>query len=231
LRYNHHKTHACKGKILAHILVLEDDQLFNETLEDFLEEEGYEVETAMDPYSALEMSYKHVFDLYLFDVNLPYENGFDLLEKLRHSGDTTPAIFLTSREDKVSMAEGFGKGADDYMKKPIDLDELLLRIQAVLRRQIRQERMDIGKFSLDTVAKTLYLNDEALDVTKKAIELMLLLVQAKGKVVSSDEIKNRLWAAGQNASDGALRVYVTQLKKYFPDNIANVRGVGYRWIG
>jgi len=215
---------------LVRILVLEDDQLFNETLEDFLEEEGYEVETAMDPYSALEMSYKHIFDLYLFDVNLPYENGFDLLQKLRQSGDTTPAIFLTSREDKGSLAEGFEKGADDYMKKPIDLDELLLRIQAVLRRQIRQERVVIGKYSLDTVAKILYLDGEALDVTKKAIELLLLLIQSKGEVVSSDEIKNRLWAAGQSASDGALRVYITQLKKYFHDNIVNVRGVGYRWV-
>jgi len=215
---------------LARILVLEDDQLFNETLEDFLEEEGYEVETAMDPYSALEMGYRYIFDLYLFDVNLPYENGFDLLEKLRQSGDTTPTIFLTSRNDKASLAEGFSKGADDYMKKPIDLDELLLRIQAVLRRQIRQERMSIGRYRLDTVAKILYLDRETLDVTKKAIELLLLLVQAKGEVVSSDEIKNRLWAAGQSASDGALRVYVTQLKKYFPENIVNVRGVGYRWV-
>jgi DNA-binding response OmpR family regulator len=214
---------------LARILVLEDDQLFNETLEDFLEEEGYEVETAMDPYSALEMGYRYIFDLYLFDVNLPYENGFDLLEKLRQSGDTTPTIFLTSRNDKASLAEGFSKGADDYMKKPIDLDELLLRIQAVLRRQIRQERMNVGKYRLDTVAKILYLDGEALDVTKKAIELLLLLVQAKGEVVSSDEIKSRLWAAGQSASDGALRVYVTQLKKYFPESIINIRGVGYRW--
>ena len=215
---------------MARILVLEDDQLFNETLEDFLEEEGYAVETAMDPYSALEMSYKYIFDLYLFDVNLPYENGFDLLEKLRQSGDTTPTIFLTSRNDKASLAEGFGKGADDYMKKPIDFDELILRIQAVLRRQIRQERMTIGEYRLDTVAKTLYLEEEALEVTKKAIELLLLLVQAKGEVVSSDEIKSRLWAAGQSASDGALRVYVTQLKKYFPENIVNVRAVGYRWV-
>jgi len=214
---------------LARILVLEDDPLFNETLEDFLEEEGYTVETAMDPYSALEMSYSTIFDLYLFDVNLPYESGFDLLEKLRHSGDTTPAIFLTSREDKVSLAEGFEKGADDYMKKPIDLDELGLRIQAVLRRQIRQDRMELGRYSLDTVAKTIYLEDTPLDVTNKAVDLLLLLVQAKGEVVSSEEIKSRLWAAGQQASDGSLRVYVTQLKKYFPENILNVRGVGYRW--
>ncbi len=215
---------------MARVLVLEDDQLFNETLEDFLEEEGYVVECALDPYSALELAYKHVFDLYLFDVNLPYESGFDLLKKLRESGDVTPMIFLTSRNDKDSLAQGFNIGADDYMKKPIDLDELLHRIKAVLRRQVRKERIHIGKYSLDTVAKILYFDNEALDVTQKAIELLVLLVQADGEVVSSDEIKNRLWAAGQSASDGSLRVYITQLKKYFPEAISNVRGIGYRWI-
>jgi DNA-binding response OmpR family regulator len=209
---------------------LEDDSLFNETLQDFLEEEGFSLGTALDPYSALELTYERNYDLYLFDVNLPYESGFDLLKKLRQSGDVTPTIFLTSRDDKASLTQGFETGADDYMKKPIDLDELLLRIQALLRRQVRKERMTVGEYSLDMVGKTLFHNNKELDVTKKAVELLVLLVQADGEVVSSDMIKNRLWAAGQNASDGSLRVYITQLKKYFPDAIVNVRGVGYRWL-
>ena len=212
------------------VLLLEDDQLFNETLQDFLDEEGFVLDYALDPYTALELTYKNIYDLYLFDVNLPYESGFDLLNKLRQSGDTTPTIFLTSRDDKASLKEGFETGADDYMKKPIDLDELLLRIAALMRRQIRNEKLIIGEYSLDMRSKTLYHGDEALDVTKKAVELLVLLFQAKGEVVSSDEIKNRLWAAGKSASDGALRVYVTQLKKYFSENIVNVRGIGYRWI-
>ena len=212
------------------ILLLEDDKLFNETLQDFLEEEGFDLDYALDPYSALELTYKHIYDLYLFDVNLPYESGFDLLHKLRQSGDTTPTIFLTSREDKASLTQGFESGADDYMKKPIDLDELLLRIAALMRRQVRNEKIIIGDYSLDMRSKTLFLEDESLDVTKKAVELLVLLLQSKGEVVSTDEIKNRLWAAGQNASDGALRVYITQLKKYFSEKIVNVRGVGYKWV-
>lgn len=215
---------------MVRILLLEDDSLFNETLEDFLEEEGFFLDTALDPYSALELTYERNYDLYLFDVNLPYESGFDLLNKLRQSGDVTPTIFLTSRDDKASLTQGFETGADDYMKKPIDLDELLLRIQALLRRQVRKERMTIGEYNLDMVGKMLFHNNEELDVTKKAVELLVLLVQADGEVVSSDTIKNRLWAAGQNASDGSLRVYITQLKKYFPEAIVNVRGVGYRWL-
>jgi len=212
------------------ILLLEDDKLFNETLQDFLEEEGFVLDCALDPYSALELTYKNIYDLYLFDVNLPYESGFDLLSKLRQSGDTTPTIFLTSREDKASLKEGYETGADDYMKKPIDLDELLLRISALLRRQIRSEKLTIGEYSLDMLSKTIYRDNEALEVTKKAVELLVLLLQSKGEVVSSEEIKNRLWAAGKNASDGSLRVYVTQLKKYFSEHIVNVRGIGYRWI-
>ncbi len=212
------------------ILLLEDDKLFNETLQDFLEEEDFEVDCALDPYSALELSYETIYDLYLFDVNLPYESGFDLLGKLRQSGDTTPTIFITSRDDKESLTHGFSVGADDYMKKPIDLDELLLRIAALMRRQIRQERIEIGKYTLDVIAKKIFLNNSEVDITKKAVELLVLLFQANGEVVSSDDIKNRIWAAGQNASDGSLRVYITQLKKYFSKNIVNVRGIGYRWI-
>jgi DNA-binding response OmpR family regulator len=212
------------------ILLLEDDKLFNETLQDFLEEEGFEVDFALDPYSALDLTYDNLYDLYLFDVNLPYESGFDLLTKLRDSGDDTPTIFLTSREAKESLAEGFNVGGDDYMKKPIDLDELLLRVLALMRRQVRKQTLSLGEYSLDLLSKTLLLDNKELDVTTKAIELLILLVKAKGEVVSLEEIKSRLWAAGQSASDGSLRVYITQLKKYFSSNITNVRGVGYRWV-
>jgi DNA-binding response OmpR family regulator len=209
------------------ILILEDDKLFNETLEDFLEEEGFEVAFAFDPYSALDFAYEEKFDLYLFDVNLPYETGFSLLKKLRDSGDSTPTIFLTSRDDKHSITEGFDVGADDYMKKPIDLDELLLRIRAVLRRKYRSDKIAVGEYTIDVIAKKLYHNSELLKVTTKAIELLLLLSNAKGEVVQIAEIEEQLWHSNEEVSLGAIRVYVTTLKKYFP-NIQNIRGVGYR---
>jgi DNA-binding response OmpR family regulator len=211
------------------ILILEDDKLFNETLEDFLEEEGFELHTALDPYTALDLAYEQKFDLYLFDVNLPYESGFDLLEKLRQADDVTPTIFLTSRDDKASLLEGFGCGADDYMKKPIDLDELLMRIYALLRREIRTEKMVLGGYTLDCTAKALYFNNQQLSVTSKAIELLLLLLLAKGEVVTMEEIESRLWHTNEEVSLGAVRVYIATLKKYFPLAIQNVRGVGYRF--
>jgi len=209
------------------ILVLEDDKLFNDTLEDFLEEEGFVVVTALDPYSALDLTYEQKFDLYLFDVNLPYETGFFLLKQLRDAGDLTPTMFLTSRNDKTSLTKGFDVGADDYMKKPIDLEELLLRINALLRRQTRVEKMNIGEYQLDIRSKELSLNGEVLKLGGKSIDLLLLLVERKGEVVSLQEIEEHLWHTNEEASAGAVRVYVTTLKKYFP-NIENIRGVGYR---
>jgi two-component system, OmpR family, response regulator QseB len=213
---------------LARILIVEDDKLFNETLEDFLEEEGYTVQCVLDPYSALDLSYENLFDLYLFDVNLPYENGFELLKKLRESGDDTPCIFITSREDKASLKEGFEKGGDDYIQKPVDLDELLLRVNAVLRRQIRKEVMTIGKYQFDILTKTLYEDDKALDISSKGAELLFVLLEGKGNVVTSEQIKERLWSTSEEASEGALRVYINKLKKYFPTQIHNIRGVGYK---
>ncbi len=213
---------------MRRILILEDDKLFNETLQDFLEEEGYSVDYALDPYTALDLSYENNYSLYLFDVNLPYENGFELLDKLRQSGDNTPCIFITSRDDKNSLKEGFKKGADDYIKKPVDLDELSLRVEALLRRQVRKQTIDIDAYQFDTISKILYKDNNIVELSSKGCELLLVLLEGRSKIVRLEYIKDRLWSSSQNASEGALRVYITQLKKYFPNRIENIRGVGYQ---
>ncbi len=214
--------------VAVRVLLLEDDKLFNETLEDFLEEEGFVVDAVLDPYSALDLSYENNYDLYLFDVNLPYENGFELLKKLREADDMTPAIFITSRDDKASLKEGFGQGGDDYLTKPVDLEELLLRMHAVLRRQSRSQIVKLGAYSYDTKRKVLYEGERAVELTQKASELLLILLEGQGRVVSLEEIKERLWSSAQQSSEGSLRVYIAQLKKYFPTQISNIRGVGYQ---
>ena len=210
------------------ILLLEDDKLFNETLQDFLEEEGFILDTVLDPYSALDLTYENKYDLYLFDVNLPYENGFELLGKLRSAGDMTPTIFITSRDDKASLKQGFTQGGDDYITKPVDLDELLLRINAILRRQTRSHIVHLGAYTFDILSKRLYEEDRVLEITQKASELLLVLLEGQGNIVPLVQIKERLWSSAEEASDGSLRVYVTQLKKYFPTQIQNIRGVGYQ---
>jgi len=210
------------------ILLLEDDKLFNETLQDFLEEEGFELDCVLDPYSAVDLTYENRYDLYLFDVNLPYETGFELLEKLRSSGDVTPTIFITSRDDKDSLVQGFTKGGDDYLVKPVDLDELLLRIDAILRRQVRRQMINIDNYQFDTSSKVLYHEGVSLELGPKSSELLLVLLEGQNNVVSMHKIKERLWSSAEESSDGALRVYVAQLKKYFPTQIENIRGVGYQ---
>jgi two-component system response regulator QseB len=213
---------------LASILVVEDDKGFNETLQDILLQEEYSVEGTLDPHTALEHCYQKHYDLYVFDVNLPYENGFQLLNKLRESGDETPCIFLTSREDKASLKEGFLKGADDYMQKPIALEEFLLRVKALLRRTLRNEHITIEAYTFDTQTKILYHQGSVVELGLKPATLLALLLEHKNEVVSTHTILSRLWSSAEEVSLGSLRVYITQLKKYFPTQIQNIRGVGYR---
>ena len=213
---------------MIRILVVEDDKLFNETLEDFLEEEGFSLHCVLDPYTALDFTYENNYDLYLFDVNLPYETGFKLLEKLRSSGDNTPCIFITSRNDKASLKVGFEHGGDDYVTKPIDLEELLLRIHAILRRQTRHEVVQIGLYEFDILTKKLFYQKKLVEVGFKVRELLYILLEGQGSIVTLEHIKSRLWSTSEEVSEGSLRVYIAQLKKYFPTQIQNVRGVGYK---
>ncbi len=212
------------------ILLLEDDRLFCETLADFLEEEGYSVDMVYDPYSALELSFAKQYDLYLFDVNLPFESGFDLLGKLREGDDTTPTIFITSREDKDSVLRGFDLGADDYIRKPVDLDELRARIKAVMRRKSGKEHIKIGEYEIDTVAKRVLKDGEEIELGRRLFDLLMLLHGARGKTVTTEQILLELWPRDKEASYGALRVYITRLKKLFGNRIENIRGVGYRFV-
>lgn len=209
------------------LLLLEDDRVLNATLKDFLEDDGYTVDSAYDPYSAFEMSYKKRYDCYLFDVKLPYESGFEMLSKLRASGDKTPAMFITSKNDTASLRLGFEVGADDYLKKPIDLDELSCRVHALLRRQSRDDKVNIHGHVFDIHSKKLFINDNELDLSIKAGQLLQVLIEANGRTVSSEEIKSSIWSSASDASDGSVRVYITQLKKYFGDNLENIRGIGY----
>ncbi|WP_456393820.1 response regulator transcription factor [Nitratifractor sp.] len=212
------------------ILLVEDDRLFNETLCDHLEEAGHKVCGIFDSRSALEACYKRNFDLYLLDINLPYEDGLSLLHSLRESGDETPTIFLTSREDHDSLLCGLRYGADDYLRKPVDLEELDLRIRAVMRRHHRVERYSVDGFEIDLERRKIYREGRELDLGRKVFDLMVLLLQAGGKVVTTEEIAASLWSTAEEASYGAIRVYVTRLKKFFGDRIENIRGVGYRWV-
>ena len=211
------------------ILVLEDDRLFNETLREFLEEEGYEPVGVYDARTAMDRCYHRRFDLYLLDINLPMDNGLSFLRSLRESGDETPAIFLTSRDDRASLIEGLKVGADDYLKKPVDLEELALRIRANIRRNQGPGRYEIDGYLVDAGRFRILRGEEEIELGRKPFELLLLLLKSGGETVTTERIASSLWPTAQEASFGAIRVYVTQLKKLFGNRIENIRGVGYRF--
>jgi len=209
------------------ILLLEDDRLYSETLKDFLEDEGFSVDIALDPYSAYDLAYENSYDLYLFDINLPFESGIEALKSLKNGGDNTPTIFITSRDDKNSLVEGFNAGADDYIKKPIDLDELLLRVKAVLKRNSRVSQENLGdEYILDRESKDLLKNGKPLKLGFKLYLLLELLVDNSSKAVSYEEIYYKLWGKDE-PNQATIRVYMVKLKKLFPNAIEAVRGYGY----
>ena len=215
------------------VLILEDDLLLGETLEDCLEIEGFAPKRFTESKSALEACYNNIFGLYLLDINVPGVNGLEFLQLLRQSGDETPAIYITSAKDTQTLVRGFESGADDYIKKPFDLEELTCRIKAVLERRgsLKEEIKIDDTFRIDLRQKLLYEGSNELMLNPKDFELLVLLVQNRGKVVTKEAIAKRLWSASEGIHEGALRVYVNNLKKIFgKDSIENIRSVGYRFV-
>lgn len=213
------------------ILLLEDDTLLSETLEDFLSEEGFKIDQAFDGEEVLELNYESNYDLYLFDINVPKINGLELLQQLRDTGDNTPAIFLTSYKDKETLKEGFVCGADDYLTKPVDLDELLLRIHSLLKRCGKQ--LDIIELSSNMTfnpqSRRLIQDNKDMNLPIKVITLLELCLENRGQIITKDMIVNRLWSTSEEYSEGSIRVYINNLKKVLgKESISNVKGIGYK---
>lgn len=216
---------------MSRILVVEDDPLFAETIEDFLEESGHSVALAGSGERALDLNFREKFDLYLLDINLPGMAGTALLKELRESGDRTPALFLTSHTEKTMLVTGFRSGCDDYLTKPVDLDELALRVQALLRRSGKSsERIQVGQGRWFLPEENLVETDEGKEALEPmAGKLLGLLVANLGKTVTWEMIEEALYPAGGTPSPGAVRVYVAKLKKLLgTDRVVNIRGIGYR---
>lgn len=216
---------------MSRLLLLEDDRLFAHTLEDFLQEEGFEVCLAHEGAQALELAQDKRFDLFLLDINVPGPSGIEVLRRLRSDHNEKPALFLTSHSHKETLLDAFGAGADDFVGKPVDLDELLMRIQALLRRnRTLPALVDLGGgFFYDLGRNLLALNEKEQTLPRKCAELLGLLVQNLGKTVTMEMIEEALYDYNEMPSFGSVRVYISQLKKVLgADRISNLRGIGYR---
>jgi len=216
---------------MARILLLEDDNILSETLFELLEEEGYGVELVSDGNSVLEITQQHSFELMLFDVNVPDYNGFELLSMLRVSGNQTPCIFLTSLSDIASLSKGFEVGADDYLKKPFDFDELLVRIGAVLRKSFASVENEISYKNLMYKIATNELYSKGgklLPLAPQEQKILSLFFKNIGETVAKNDFLYELGSDG-DSSEGALRVYIAKLRKIGLE-IQTIKGIGYRLV-
>ncbi len=215
------------------ILVLEDDKLFAQTLQDFLEESGFKVTLAHDAHEALAKKYFHNFDLCIFDINVPYQNGIDLFVSLRESGDQTPTIFITSYKDTETLKECFSQGCHDYLKKPIDLDELYCRIENIFRYMHPEgEKVYLSEECyFDTLSRTLYQDGQEVKVPGKVILLLELLISNANKIVTKDQIIDYLWSTSDEFSEGSIRVYINRSKKFMEkDKLQSIKRIGYKFV-
>ena len=217
--------------MLTKVLILEDDLLLGETLVDLLEDAHMEVIHVTNGQMALDTIYEQKFDLYLLDINVPLIDGVTLLKELRDANDDTPTIFLTSHKEKDMMKSSFLSGADDFVTKPFDSDELLFRINALLKRSKKIDIECIGKLCHDEVHQAILYDGEELDLAKKEYQLLLLFMNHANKTVTKELIINELWSFADLPSDGAVRVYINRIKQLLPNiNIENIRGVGYKFV-
>lgn len=203
------------------ILLLEDDEILLKTLKELLELEGYEISLAKNGNIALDLSFVNDFDLYLLDVNVPFLNGFDFLKELRDSGDETPAFFITALSDIDSFSLGFKIGADDYIKKPFDFDELIIRISSKLKVDKNIIKYNGSQYSFkDNILKK---DNCIVDIPHIDKEIFALFLKNIGKIID----KNRIFDIMDKPSDLALRVHISKIKKLLSVHIINIRGVGY----
>lgn len=204
------------------ILLLEDDEILAQTMLQILKEEDYDVTLAYDGEEVLEATYTNKFDLYLFDINVPLLNGFDTLKLLREANDTTPAFFITALLDIKSTLEGFNCGCDDYIKKPFELEELIVRIQAILKR--KNPVIKYKNISFDLLQRRVFKDDIEVSLGNVEKDIFSLLIRNISLTISKDEFFDYM----NRPSDTALRVVISKLKKILDLNITNTKGIGYK---
>ena len=210
------------------ILLLEDDKVLSETLIELLENEEFVLTHVEDGEMALDATFLREFDLLLLDINVPFLNGFELLQSLRESGNTTPAIFITALTDVASLSRGFEVGADDYIKKPFDFDELLIRINALLRKSYKSytQTIELNEFSFHIEKDELYKENEFVKLAPYELAITKLFFKNIEQTVQKELIFDEL-TQGKEMSEGSLRVHINKLRKIgLP--IQTIKGIGYR---
>lgn len=225
-----------------YILVVDDDRFANTLVKFVLDKEGFEVETADNPRGALQMIQKRVPDLLILDVTMPYLSGFEFSEKLRADGYEIPLIFMTAQDTLDAKLQGFGIGADDYICKPYNHQELVARVRAVMRRIKKDEKVGVqsirgGHIELfPAELKAVIGGRMAVTLTPHEMYVLRVLMSSAGQVVNRHQLLAEVWNDHENNSN-IVDVYIRrlrvklELKPEKPPHIISVRGIGYKFIG
>lgn len=225
-----------------YILVVDDDRFANTLVHFVLSKEGFEVETADNPRGALQMIQKREPDLLILDVTMPYINGFEFSRKLRAEGYEIPLIFMTAQDTIEAKLQGFNIGADDYICKPYDHQELVARVQAVMRRikkheQVGNQSIRGGHIELFPADLKVAVDGKSpITLTPREMHVLRVLMVCPGQVVNRDQLLAEVWNDNENNSN-IVDVYIRRLRVKLeedadkPQHILSVRGVGYKFVG
>ncbi len=218
------------------ILVVEDDKELNKTVCSFLNHSGYEAKGCLNATDAYDALAEGIFDLIVSDIMMPGIDGFEFAANVRELNEDIPILFMTARDDIASKKRGFRIGVDDYMVKPIDFDELFLRIGALLRRAkiAANRKLEIGNFVMDADEHTAYLGEEEIAMTNREFSILYKLLSYPKKTFTRTQLMDEFWDADTETAPRAVDVYMTKLRQKLVDceafEIVTVHGLGYKAV-
>ena len=218
------------------ILLVEDDRNLNKTVCIYLNKNGYETTGCLNANDAYNEMYGNMFDLIISDIMMPDIDGFEFAETVRSLNQEIPILFMTARDDFTSKQRGYRIGIDDYMVKPIDLDELLLKIGALLRRAkiANSKKLIAGKLTLDAEERTAVLDGEDIPLTVREFNLLYKLLSYPKKTFTRSQLMNEFWDVETESSSRTVDVYIRKLREklaYCDDfEIVTVHGLGYKAV-
>jgi DNA-binding response OmpR family regulator len=226
------------------ILLLEDDENLGQILKEYLDVKGFQTTLCRDGKSGLQTFRNGKFDLCIFDVMMPIMDGFTVAEEIRKTDKQTPIMFLTAKSMKEDTINGFKAGADDYLTKPFSMEELRLRIDAILRRTKNQlngqqnvpalKSYNLGHFKFDYDLQTLKSANEEYHLTSKEADLLQMLCESKNQILERSIALKKIWLDDNYFNSRSMDVYITKLRKYIKSDdrlqIINVHGTGFKLI-
>lgn len=221
---------------MVNILVLEDDAILNKSVCTYLNDSGFSAKGFLNANDAYDAMNGGMFDLIISDIMMPGIDGFEFAENVRRINQQIPILFMSARDDLPAKQKGFRLGIDDYMVKPIDFEELLLRVRALLRRANveMEKKLVVGNLSLDGDGMTAEVDGEEIPVTPREFNILFKLLSYPKKIFSRAQLMDEFWEVDTDASLRSVDVYVTKLRDKFSGcdgfEIKTVRGVGYKAV-